>query len=80
MTLDEFVEKVVVAHRKQIPGQCQVSGEKFTEANTPDGVHGYEIRVVHPDIPGKSIEVSVCKKVYLDWYKLKYPKSALPKI
>lgn len=80
MTKQEFIEKIVEVYRKATPGFCQVSGEKLVEANTSDGVHGFEIRVVHPDMPGRSVKVEVCKKVYLDWYKVAYPEAPAPKI
>ena len=77
----EWQNKVLIASKgKHIPGTCQISGEKFTTQNTSDGVHGYELAVLHPDIPTKTIRIEVCKKVYLEFYKEKYPDAETPKI
>ena len=79
-TKKDFIDKVMSVYRKQTPGVCQISGEKFTERNTPDGVQGYQASILHPDVPGKTINISVCKKVYLEYYKAFYPDADLPKI
>lgn len=80
MTKQDYIEKVVSVYRKPTPGFCQLSGEKLTESNTSDGVHGFQIRVVHPDMPGRSIAVEVCKKVYLEYYKATFPDAPAPKV
>lgn len=80
MSKIEDIEGKIIAAGGKVRNACVVSGEKFTPENSADGINGYEIRVTIPQAPGVTVAGPVTKKVYLEYFKLKYPSADLPKI